>query len=191
MAHNELNQEALLRERPTADIAKLRSRGVMLGAVGLVGAAAGYLTQEHSLFWQSYLIGYIFWLGITLGSLALLMVQYLSGGAWGMLARRVFEASTRNIWLMLVLFVPIAVNLPTLYVWARPEALADPEIQDKRSTSTRRSSSRAPRSSSSSGAGLTFLLNRWSKEQDDSAPRLPGPLDRRMRVLAGPGLSCT
>ena len=45
------------------------------------------------------------------------MVQYLSGGAWGMLARRVFEASTRNIWLMLVLFLPIAIKLPVLYVW--------------------------------------------------------------------------
>src|SRR6185295_6156818 len=108
MTTDELNPEALLRERPTADITRLRSRGVMLGAAGAVGAAAGFFTQESSLFWQSYLIGYVFWLGITLGSLALLMVQYLSGGAWGMLARRVFEASTRNIWLMLVLFLPIA-----------------------------------------------------------------------------------
>src|SRR4051812_1771772 len=121
MAHDRLNSEALLRERPTADIARLRSRGVMLGAVGIVGAIAGFLTQEHSIFWQSYLIGYLFWLGITLGSLALLMVQYLTGGAWGMLARRVFEASTRNVWLMLVLFLPIAINLKELYAWVQPE----------------------------------------------------------------------
>src|SRR5436853_6906170 len=120
MTTGELNSEALLRERPTSDLARLRSRGVMLGAAGFVGAAAGYFTQDHLLFWQSYLIGYVFWLGITLGSLALLMVQYLSGGAWGMVARRVFEASTRNIWLMVVLFLPIAFNLQTLYASPRP-----------------------------------------------------------------------
>src|SRR6476661_8000877 len=102
MAHDELNLEALLRERPADDLARLRSRGVIFGAIGLAGAAAGYFTQESSLFWQSYLIGYIFWLGITLGSLALLMVQYLSGGAWGMVTRRIFEAATRNLPLMLV-----------------------------------------------------------------------------------------
>src|SRR5258708_4849116 len=129
MAIGELNSEALLSARPTADLARLRSRGVILGAVGLAGAAAGFFTQDRSLFWQSYLIGYIFWLGITVGSLALLMVQYLSGGAWGLLSRRVFEASTRNIWLMVLLFLPIAIKLPALYVWAKPELITDPEVR--------------------------------------------------------------
>lgn len=196
MTTGELNSEALLRERPTADIARLRSRGAMLGAAGLVGivfwtlraAAAGFSIQESSLFWQSYLIGYVFWLGITLGSLALLMVQYLSGGAWGMLARRVFEASTRNIWLMLVLFLPIAIKLPVLYVWARPEAIADPDIREKAQyLNTTFFFARAALFFAIWG-GLVFVLNRWSKEQDDSAPRLPGPMDRRFRVLSGPGL---
>src|ERR1043165_1590298 len=127
----DLNPEALLRARPTEDLARLRGRGIVFAVVGLVLMAVGWITQGREQFLQSYLIGYIFWIGITLGSLALLMVQYLSGGAWGMVARRVFEASTRNIWLMVVLFLPIAFNLKTLYVWARPEAAADPEIHEK------------------------------------------------------------
>jgi hypothetical protein len=188
MAHDELNPEALLGARPTADIARLRLRGVVLGVVGIAGAAAGFFTQDRSLFWQSYLIGYIFWLGITLGSLALLMVQYLSGGAWGMLARRVFEASTRNIWLMIVLFLPIAMNLPVLYPWARPDALSHIEIRDKvQYLNTPFFFIRAAIFFVVWG-GLSFVLNAWSKEQDDAAPRLPGPMDRRFRVLAGPGL---
>ena len=56
------------------------------------------------------------------------MVQYLSGGAWGLFARRVFEASTRNLPLMAVLFLPIALILPVLYEWARPEAATIHEI---------------------------------------------------------------
>jgi hypothetical protein len=192
MTTGELNLEALLKERPTADIARLRSRGVMVGAVGVVGAVAGFVTQESSLFWQSYLIGYVFWLGITLGSLALLMVQYLSGGGWGMLARRVFEASTRNIWLMVVLFLPIAVKLPVLYVWVRPELVTDLELREQihdkaQYLNTTFFYARAVLFFVVWG-GLTFVLNRWSKQQDDSAPRLPGPMDRRFRVLAGPGL---
>ena len=68
---------------------------------------------------------YLFWMGITLGSLGVLMVHHLSGGAWGMAGRRVWEAATKNLPLMAVLFVPIALNLQTLYSWARPEAAED------------------------------------------------------------------
>src|SRR4029434_7192541 len=70
---------ALLRERPTEGLATLRSRALVRAVIGVIGLAAGLLTSAET-FWQSYLIGYIFWMGITLGSLALLMVQYLSGG---------------------------------------------------------------------------------------------------------------
>jgi len=35
---------------------------------------------------------------------------------------------------------------------------------------------------------LAFFLNRWSAQQDASAPQLPGPADRKFRVLSGPGL---
>ncbi|HSG01883.1 MAG TPA: hypothetical protein VLA20_12160, partial [Vicinamibacterales bacterium] len=35
---------------------------------------------------------------------------------------------------------------------------------------------------------LIYLLNRWSREQDERPAELPGPADRRFRVLSGPGL---
>ena len=174
---------ALLRERPTEGLARLRSRAIILAVIGVAG-----LTLDPLQFWQSYLIGFIFWMGITLGSLALLMVQHLSGGAWGMLSRRVFEASTRNIWLMLLLFLPIAWKLPVLYSWARPDAAADEMIREKIAyLNPGFFYLRAVIFFVVWGA-LIVLLNRWSKEQDQAAPRLPGPMDRRFRVLAGPGL---
>ena len=47
-------------------------------------------------FFQAYLVAYTFWMGIALGSLALLMVQHLSGGAWGIVIRRPLEAAVRT-----------------------------------------------------------------------------------------------
>ena len=183
-----LNTEALLRARPTADLSRLRMLWVIIGAIGLALMAVGFLTQGRTAFLQSYLIGFVFWMGITMGSLALLMVQYLSGGAWGMVARRVFEAATRNFPLMLVLFLPIALNLQVLYVWAGPNAASDPVIQRKAAyLNPGFFFARAALFFAIWGA-LAFLFNRWSKEQDDTAPRLPGPKDGRSRMLSGPGL---
>ena len=186
MAH--LNPEALLRERPTDDLVRLRGRSIVAGVIGIVLMAVGWAVYGLEAFLQSYLIGFIFWLGITMGSLALLMVQYLSGGAWGMVTRRIFEASTRTLPLMAVLFLPIAFNLPVLYEWVRPEAAADPGIQTKAGyLNSGFFFVRAVLFFAIWGA-LAFFLNRWSREQDETAPRLPGPRDGRFRVLSGPGL---
>jgi hypothetical protein len=184
-----LDEAALLRERPTAELARLRGRGLAVGAIGIAASAVGFFTLDRSLFLQSYLIAFIFWMGITMGSLALLMVQYLSGGAWGLFARRVFEASSRNILVMLVLFIPIAMNLPVLYPWARPEAINDPVIQEKAAYLNVSFFYIRAAIYFLVLFGLSFTLSRWSKEQDDNAIRLPGPKDGRMRALSGPGVA--
>jgi len=183
-----LDEAALLSERPTAELARLRGRGMVMGAIGIVAMIVGYFTVDRALFLQSYLIGFIFWMGITMGSLALLMVQYLSGGAWGLFARRVFEASSRNIVIMAVLFVPIAMNLPVLYPWARPEAASDPVIQAKAAYLNVQFFYFRAALYFVVLFTLSFVLSRWSKEQDDTALRAPGPKDGRMRVLSGPGV---
>lgn len=185
---SDFNAAALLKERPEADLARLSSRGLMFGAVGLVATVAGFFMVDRSQFFQSYLIAYMFWIGLSLGSLGLLMLQFLSGGAWGLVGRRVFEAGTRTLPLMIVLFIPIAMNLQTLYKWARPEAAEDPLIAPK-----------LPYLDAEFfylRAALYFviwmvmiaLLNKWSKEQDAAAPLPPGPTDRRFRLLSGPGM---
>ncbi len=182
------NYDALLAERPAADLARLRARGLVLGAIGLVGMVIGFATMDRLAFMQSYLIGFIFWLGIAMGSMALLMVQYLSGGGWGLFSRRVFEASARTLPIVAILFVPIALSLPVLYEWARPEAVNDAAIQTKAAFLNPTFFYVRAALYFLIWMTLTFTLSRWSKEQDDNAPRLPGPKDGRMRVLSGPGL---
>ncbi|HKX31535.1 MAG TPA: hypothetical protein VJ302_27860, partial [Blastocatellia bacterium] len=66
--------------------------------VGLIGAAlcvAGAFFRPV-LFLQSYLFGYLFVLGLALGCMAILMMQYLTGGDWGVVIRRLLEAAMRT-----------------------------------------------------------------------------------------------
>lgn len=185
---SEFNPAQLLSERPVGDLDRLRSRGLMFGALGIAATAAGYFMADRSQFLQSYLIAYMFWIGITLGSLVLLMVQYLSGGAWGLVGRRVFEASARTLPLMAILFLPIAFNLEVLYSWARPEAASDALIQTKAAYLNPRFFYIRAIIYFAVWMTLTTVLTRWSKAQDDTAPARPGPKDRRLRVLSGPGI---
>ena len=185
-AHEPLDDRALFAV-PTAEITRLGGKAQLLGIVGVVLSAVGFFVVGEA-FWQSYLIAYIFWIALTLGSLAVLMIQYLSGGAWGLVSRRVLEASTRTLPLMAILFVPIWLKLPVLFKWARPEAAEDHVIQEKAAfLNVPFFTIRAVLFFVIWGA-LIYFLNKWSKEQDADAPRLPGPQDRRFRVLSGPGL---
>jgi hypothetical protein len=182
--------EATLMMRPTAELSRMGTRAIVLGAIGLALGVVGFLTDQSArhVFLQSYLIAFVFWFGITLGSLGVLMIQHLSGGAWGLIARRILEAATRNLPLMLILFVPIAIELPVLYSWARPEAAADRIIQMKRPyLNVTFFYARAVLFFVIWGV-LVFWLNKWSREQDQEPPLPPGPKDRRFRVLSGPGL---
>jgi hypothetical protein len=179
--------EAALMVRPTEQIGQLGRRSLTLGAVGVVLALLGLFVSSET-FLQSYLIGYIFWLSLTLGSLGLLMIHHLSGGAWGMPARRIWEASTRTLPLMALLFLPLAFNLEALYSWARPEAAEDHVLHLKHAyLNAPFFYARAVLFFVIWGA-LIFLLNKWSREQDEQPAELIGPKDRRFRLLSAPGL---
>ena len=182
-----MNEGALF-TRPTAELARLGRGGMILGAVGLGLAAIGFATVDRASFLQSYLIAFIFWIGITLGSMAVLMIQHLTNGKWGLVSRRILEASTRTLPLMALLFLPIWFNLPTLYKWARPEAASDPIIQQKVAyLNPTFFGIRAVIFFAVWGA-LIYVLNKWSREQDERPAQPKGPIDRRFRMLSGPGL---
>ncbi|HQX80483.1 MAG TPA: hypothetical protein PKW63_01940 [Vicinamibacterales bacterium] len=185
---SEFNPAQMLKERPTADLSRLSTRALLFGGVGVAACAAGFFMVDRSQFLQSYLIAYMFWIGLSLGSLGLLMIQHLSGGAWGLVGRRVFEAAMGNLPLMAVLFIPIAMNLETLYLWARPEAANDPILVLKAAYLNANFFYLRAALYFVVWMVLAFTLRKWSKAQDDAAPLGPGPMDRRFRVFSGPGL---
>ena len=86
------------------------------------GRASASSCRAVDRFFQAYLVAYTFWMGVVLGSLALLMVQHLSGGAWGIVLRRPLEAAVRTLPFMAVLFLPIVFGMHSLYEWTHPRA---------------------------------------------------------------------
>ncbi|MEO8682635.1 MAG: hypothetical protein ABI665_26540, partial [Vicinamibacterales bacterium] len=109
----------------------MRQFGTIAAVLGLALAAAGFAMSGLDRFFQAYLVAWTFWMGLVLGSLALLMVQHLSGGAWGVVLRRPLEAAVRTLPFMAVLFIPIVLGMHSIYEWSLPEALNDPIIREK------------------------------------------------------------
>jgi hypothetical protein len=172
----------------SAAIGRLQQRGLMVGVAGLVAGGIGVALQPDQ-FMPSWLVGFLFCAGLSLGCLALLMLQHMTGGQWGLVTRRIFEAGSRLLWFGAALFVPIAVFAPKLYLWARPGAVALDEILR----------TKAPY------LNITFfvvrgvvyfavwmfcaaMLNKWSAAQDRGEVAVTEADTRRFRVVSAPGL---
>ncbi|HLA11106.1 MAG TPA: hypothetical protein VJ023_10995 [Pyrinomonadaceae bacterium] len=155
---------------------------LIVGAVGLVVLGIGWFTDRHQ-FLHSYLYAYVFWVGIPAGSLALLMLQHLTGGGWGLVIRRPLEAATRTLPLMLILLLPIVLGIHELYPWSHEAEIA--KLQDK--TRYLNTPGFIIRSiiCFSIWMVLAYFLNSWSREQDKTANRAYA---KRMRILSGPGM---
>ena len=110
---------------------RFRQRALVVGLVFLFLCIAGWFFSPGQFF-HSYLLAYVFWIGIALGCLAILMLQHVTGGAWGLVIRRLLESATRTIPLMALLFLPLAFGARLLYAWARPEEVSrDALLQHK------------------------------------------------------------
>jgi hypothetical protein len=105
------------------NLERVQQRSLIVGAVALLACMIGAVFAPHQFF-RSYLYSYMFYIGLTLGCMALAMLQYLSGGAWGIVIRRITESATRTMWLLLLLFIPILIGIPSLYSWSHPEVVA-------------------------------------------------------------------
>src|SRR5689334_16825730 len=100
-----------------AVIDRMRTRSLTVGLVFSLVLLGLAVKGGWALFLRSWLFSFMFWLGLTLGSLVLLMLQYTSGGNWGRLGRRIWEAAAGNWWLMALCWLPIAIGMKRLFVW--------------------------------------------------------------------------
>lgn len=98
-----------------------------LGVAGLVLSAVFGLRARPAMM-EAYLLAYLYWLAIALGSFSLLLLQYVTGGRWGLAIRRLLEAATSTIPLLALLFVPIYLFRQDIYLWADPEVMAHDHI---------------------------------------------------------------
>jgi len=80
--------------------------------VGVAASAAcvfGAFTNWTG-FLRAYLVGYLLWLLVALGCLAILLLHHLVGGKWGFVIRRTLEAGTRTFPLLALLFIPLLIG---------------------------------------------------------------------------------
>jgi len=161
-------------------VGRLQRRALVVGLAALALCIIGAFISPAQFF-RSYLLGYLFWAGVALGCLAILMLQHLSGGAWGMVIRRMLESGSRTLPLMALLFVPLIPGIRQLYGWARPDSAIPHQAAYLN----------VPfflfRAVLYFGVWLSmaYFLNRWSREQDRTGDLR---LARRLQMLSGPGL---
>src|SRR5215207_1535687 len=146
----------------TAGIGLLQQRALIVGAIGAVVGGLGVVLHPDQ-FMPSWLIGFLFFTGLSLGCLALLMLQHMSGGQWGLVSRRIFEAGSRLLPLAALFFIPIVIFAPKLYLWARPEAVqADAILQFKAPYLNVRFFAVRGVIYFLVWIGMAYLLNKWS-----------------------------
>jgi hypothetical protein len=142
-------------------------------------------------FFRAYLLGFMCWLGVALGSMAILMIRHLTGGGWGTVIRRILGAAMRTVPLLAALFIPILFGIRRLYIWAQPLS----NIQDKHLREHLEQITQTYLTVNgfiiravfyfAVWNVLSFLLSKWSKETD--SPNAPDN-SQRFKAVSGPGL---
>lgn len=170
---------------PPAEIGGLKRKAWIAAAIGLIASGVG-LMLEPTQFYRSWLVAWLFWLGVALGCFALGLLHQLTRGEWGLMIRRLLGAATRTLPLLLLLFVPIVVGMKEIYVWAQPEVVAHDALVQHKAWYLN------PRDWIIRGVGyfaiwifFARVLNHLSKKQDVLSS---GKIFRRMQAFAAPGL---
>ncbi|MBU0676573.1 MAG: hypothetical protein KJ626_00520 [Verrucomicrobia bacterium] len=97
-------------------IYRIRKIALAAAVLGTAAALVGFFSARED-FYRTYLISFLFWWGISLGSLALIMIHHVAAGRWGFAVRRICEAAIRTLPVMIVLFLPIYLSRYNIYGW--------------------------------------------------------------------------
>jgi hypothetical protein len=176
-------------------VRKISQRSLMIGALfAAISLVLAFIRPDE--FYRAYLLGFMCWLGVALGSMAIVMIRHLTGGGWGTVIRRILGAAMRTLPLLAVLFIPmiVAVWQQRIYPWAMPlGSVQDEHIREHLEKHA------FIKASYLNFTGffiraiiyfaiwnlLSFLLSKWSKETDrPNAPDNSG----RFKAVSGPGL---
>jgi len=167
------------------DLDRVQQRSLIVGVIALLLCLLGAIFHPEQFF-RSYLFSYLFYIGLTLGCMAMVMLQYLSGGSWGIVIRRITESATRTIPMLALLFIPVLIGISKLYSWSHDDVwMRDPILRHKHLYLN------VPfflvRAAIYFAGWFIFahFLNKWSHEQDTTGR---DPRARRLQLLSGPGL---
>jgi hypothetical protein len=158
-------------------------RGALFAAL-LGGLACLFgLALDPQQFFRSYLFAYLFWAGLSVGCMSIVMIHHLSGGLWGLVIRRLLEAGTRTFLVVALLFLPIALGVGRLYPWVHPGN--DKLLQFKAVYLNVPFFLGRAAFYFAAWLSLAHFLNKWSKQLDEGEDL---KVSRRLRGLSGGGL---
>lgn len=106
---------------------KVRNIIVFLFLISAAATAAGYFVDPKQFF-HSYLAGFVFSTRILLGALFFLLAGFLAGAAWNVTVRRFSETLVSCLPFGLILFIPIALGIPELYIWSHADIVAKDHV---------------------------------------------------------------
>ena len=177
-------------------VVKTLSRRLLIPGIACTLAATYFAFQHPREFYPAYLLGFMDWLGVALGSMGIIMIRHLTGGGWGVVIRRIQGAAMRTLPLLTIFFIPliIAVLQHRMYPWTMPlGTISDAHIREHLDKN------RFILDSYLTSKGfilrailyfaiwnlLSFLLTHWSKQGDQ-----PGAPDHsnKFKAVSGPGL---
>jgi hypothetical protein len=158
-----------------------------VGLVFLVLTVAGLFLPGGGAeqFLRSYLVGFWFWFGAGAGCLLILMTQFLTGGAWGMMIRRPLEAGAKTLYVFWLGFLPLLIFANRIYWWTTPAGLADKVIRAKSLYLNVPFLWIRWIVYSVVLVGLTYLLSKWSKLEDETGST---EYSIKLEKLSGPGV---
>ena len=77
-------------------VRKIYQRSLIVGVVFSIASIILAITNPDQ-FYRGYLLGFLCWLGVSLGSMSIVMIRHLTGGGWGMVIRRILGAAMRTL----------------------------------------------------------------------------------------------
>jgi hypothetical protein len=175
---------------PPPVVRTIAQRSLIVGVVfGVIAILLAVKNPEE--FYRAYLLGFMAWLGVALGSMAIVMIRHLTGGGWGVVIRRILGAAMRTLPLLAALFIPILFGIHKLYIWAQPlDQIADKHLREHleditRTYLTTRGFILRAVFYFAVWNLLSFLLSHWSKQTDRAGAR---DNTDRFKAVSGPGL---
>ena len=103
-----------------------RARALMVAVLfTVVAAVLAFLDGSAQHVYRAWIVGTTLTFGFAVGGLTLLMLQYVTGGKWGLLLRRPLEAMSRTLPLIFAYWVVLSLFVKQLYMWANPQIAQD------------------------------------------------------------------
>jgi hypothetical protein len=107
----------------------LRSRiAIFIGAAAALAAVVGCAIISQGAAAAGWLVGFVFWAQVLVGSLSLVMIHRLTSGGWGEIIAPVVEPATAMVPLLFLLAVPVFLAIPALYPWALRPPSVKPDV---------------------------------------------------------------